>query len=116
MKRFYLALDLKNDPALMAEYKKYHEKIWPEITASIKNSGIEQMEIYCTGNRLFMVMETTDDFSFEQKAKLDARNIKVQEWEALMWKYQQAIPWAEPNEKWILLEKIFDLKDQPYQL
>ena len=109
MKRFCLTLDLKDDPALIAEYKTYHEKIWPEITASIKNSGIDRMEIYCTGNRLFMIMETADDFSFERKAKLDADNIKVQEWEALMWKYQQAIPGAKPNEKWILMEKIFDL-------
>jgi L-rhamnose mutarotase len=61
---------------------------------------------------LFMIMETTDDFSFERKSKLDAGNVKVQEWEAFMWKYQQAIPWAKPNEKWILMEKNFDLKDQ----
>jgi L-rhamnose mutarotase len=109
MKRFCLALDLKDDADLIAEYKKHHEKIWPEITASIKNSGIERMEIYSTGNRLFMIMETVDDFSFEMKSKLDAGNPKVQEWETLMWKYQQAIPWAKPNEKWILMEKIFDL-------
>ena len=112
MKRYCLALDLKNNADLIAEYKKYHEKIWPEITVSIKHTGIERMEIYSTGNRLFMIMETADDFSFERKAKLDAGNVKVQEWETFMWKYQQAIPWAKPNEKWILMEKIFDLEEQ----
>lgn len=110
MKRYCLALDLKDDPALIAEYKKHHEKIWPEITASIKSAGIQHMEIYCTGNRLFMIMETSDDFSFERKSTHDAGNTKVQEWEALMWKYQQAIPWAKPNEKWIVMDKIFTLK------
>jgi L-rhamnose mutarotase len=112
MKRYCLALDLKNDVDLIAEYKKYHEKIWPEITESIKNSGIERMEIYTTGNRLCMIIETVDDFSFEEKSKSDVANVNVQEWEALMWKYQQAIPWAKPNEKWILMDKIFDLNDQ----
>jgi len=109
MKRYCLALDLKNDPALIAEYEVYHRKIWPEIEKSIKDSGIESMEIYRTGNRLFMIMETKDDFSFENKSNADAINIKVQEWEQLMWKYQQALPHAKPGEKWILMNKIFEL-------
>jgi L-rhamnose mutarotase len=109
MKRYCLALDLKNDAAQIAEYKKYHENVWPEITNSLTGSGILSMEIYCTGNRLFMIMETNDEFSFERKAALDAINTKVQEWEALMWKYQQAIPAAKQGEKWTLMEKIFDL-------
>ena len=109
MKRFCLALDLKNDSALIAEYEAYHKKIWPEIEASIKHSGILTMQIYRTGNRLFMIMETTDSFSFDAKAKADAANGKVQEWENLMWKYQQALPGSQPGEKWKLMEKIFEL-------
>jgi L-rhamnose mutarotase len=112
MKRYCLTLDLKNDPQLIAEYKKHHEKIWPEITASIKESGILKMEIYRYDNRLFMVMETTDDFSMERKSIMDSGNTKVQEWEKLMWKYQQPLPTAKPGEKWIVMDKIFDLKEQ----
>lgn len=70
------------------------------------------MEIWLTGNRLFMIMETGPDFSFEKKSASDASNPKVQEWEQLMWKYQQAIPTALPGEKWVLMKKIFDLQDQ----
>lgn len=109
MKRYCLALDLKDDAALIAEYEMYHRAVWPEILDSIKSSGIEQMEIYRTGNRLFMIMEVNDSFSFETKAKADAANAKVQEWETLMWKYQQALPLAKPGEKWMLMEKIFEL-------
>jgi L-rhamnose mutarotase len=109
-RRFCLTLDLKNDPALIAEYKRYHEKIWPEITQSIRNSGIEDMEIYLLGTRMFMIMEVNEDFSFEAKAKADASNAKVQEWEKLMWKFQQALPTAKPGEKWILMDKIFQLE------
>ncbi|MFD2520926.1 L-rhamnose mutarotase [Emticicia soli] len=112
MKRYCLALDLVDDATLIAEYEKYHEQIWPEIAESIKGAGVEDMEIYRISNRLFMIMETNDDFSFERKAEMDANNPKVQEWETLMWKYQQALPIAKPGEKWIFMDKIFDLKQQ----
>ena len=111
MQKFALVLDLKDDPALIAEYEAYHREVWPEILSSIRDSGIVQMEIYRFSNRLFMVMETKDDFTFEQKAERDSHNPKVQEWETLMWKYQQALPWAKSGEKWMLMEQIFQLKD-----
>jgi len=109
MKRYCLALDLINDTNLIAEYEDFHKEIWPEIKASIVNSGIVAMEIYRTGNRLFMVMEANDVFSLNAKGKADAANPKVQEWENLMWKYQQALPHASPGEKWVLMDKIFNL-------
>ncbi|MFD0793327.1 L-rhamnose mutarotase [Mucilaginibacter litoreus] len=109
MKRYCLALDLIDDPVLIAEYESYHKAVWPEVLESISVSGINNMEIYRLGNRLFMVMETTDEFTFECKAKLDANNTKVQEWEALMWKYQQALPGAPAGAKWMLMDKIFQL-------
>ena len=109
MKRYCFALDLKDDDELIAEYEKYHEAIWPEITESIIAAGIEQLEIYRVENRLFMIMETNEEFSFEKKNKMDAKNEKVQEWERLMWKYQQALPSAAEGEKWILMKNIFTL-------
>ena len=108
MKKYCLALDLKDDAQLISEYEKYHKAVWPEILQSIKDAGITNMEIYRVANRLFMIMETTDDFSFEVKAKADASNAKVQEWEQLMWKYQQALPTAKEGEKWMLMQKIFE--------
>jgi L-rhamnose mutarotase len=110
-KRYCLTLDLKNDPTLIAEYKRHHEKIWPEITKSVKDAGIVDLEIYLLGTRLFMVMEVNDQFSFEAKGKADRENPKVREWEELMWKYQQALPNAKPGEKWILMERVFKLDE-----
>ena len=110
MKKYCLALDLVDDPQMIAEYGAYHEQIRPEIEKSIRDAGITQMEIFRLGNRLFMIMETEDDFSFEEKARMDAGNEKVQEWEQLMWKYQQALPLAKPGEKWVLMNRIFALE------
>lgn len=107
--RYCFALDLKNDDSLIAEYERYHQKVWPEIIDSIKSAGITDMEIYRVSNRLFMIMETDENFSFEKKNKMDASNQKVQEWENVMWKYQEAIPDGKPGEKWILMQKIFNL-------
>jgi L-rhamnose mutarotase len=109
MIRHCLALDLKDDPALIKEYEDYHKAVWPEIQESIRQSGIQHMAIYRTGNRLFMIMDVDDDFSFEKKAEADAANLKVQEWEMLMWNYQQALPTAAPGQKWVPMEKIFEL-------
>ena len=109
MKRYCLTLDLKNDAQLIAEYEAYHKDIWPEIRKSILDSGITNMEIYRLGDRLMMIMETDDTFSFERKAAMDTGNTKVQEWETLMWKFQQPLKNAKPGEKWVLMDKIFEL-------
>jgi L-rhamnose mutarotase len=111
MNRYCLALDLIDNPALIAEYENWHKKenCWPEIKKSILDSGIAQLEIYRTGNRLFMIMDTYDSFNFRSKAEMDAANPKVYEWEQLMWKYQLALPWAKEGEKWVLMEEIFNL-------
>lgn len=109
MKRYCLALDLKPDSALIADYEKYHRAVWPEIISSIKEAGVEKLEIYRVENRLFMILEANDAFTFEKKALLDAQNDSVQRWEALMWDYQQALPGAKPGEKWMLMSKIFEL-------
>jgi L-rhamnose mutarotase len=109
-RRFCLTLDLKDDPKLIEEYRRYHQEVWPEIVQSIKDSGVESMEIYLLGTRMFMIMAVNERFSFEAKAKADQSNPKVQEWEDLMWKFQKPLPGAKPGEKWMLMEKVFELE------
>ena len=109
-RRFCFTLDLKNDVQLIAEYRRYHERVWPEITESIRNSGIEDMEIYLLGTRMFMIMEVNDSFSFEKKERADLKNTKVQEWEELMWTFQRPLPEAKAGEKWLRMERIFKLE------
>ena len=116
MKRYCLALDLKGDPDLIAEYENYHKNVWQEIIESIKQSGIEVLDIYRTGNRMFMIIEANDNFSLQKKAATDTANPKVQEWENLMWKFQKALPWAKPGEKWVLMEKIYSLSSQDSEI
>ena len=109
LNRLCYACDLINDAGLIEEYETYHQKIWPEIEKSILEAGIADMEIYRCGNRLFMITETSANFDPEVKKQMDLDNPKVQEWENLMWNYQQAIPSAHEGEKWIPMKRIFKL-------
>jgi L-rhamnose mutarotase len=111
-RRYCLALDLKDDPRLIEAYEARHRQVWPEVLQSIAASGIVSMEIYRLQNRLMMVMEVDERFSFEGKAAADAANERVQAWEALMWTYQQAIPGGPAGAKWRLMERIFAFPGQ----
>lgn len=111
-RRYCQALDLSDDSRLIEEYQRYHQQIWPEITAHLRHYGITEMEIYRLGNRLMMVIETTDDFDralFERRSLEDP---KVCEWEALMWKYQRPTPWTPAGKKWVEMTRIFSLTEQ----
>jgi len=110
MRRYCLALDLKNDPALIAEYEQWHRNVWPENEKNILDSGVINLEIYRVETRMFMILEVDEAFTFERKAAMDAANVKVQQWEALMWKFQQALPGSKPGEKWRLMDLMYELK------
>ena len=107
------ALDLRDDPALIAEYERWHrrENIWPEIVASIREAGILDMQIFRTGARLVMLMRVSPDFDAGAKAAADAASERVQAWESLMSTFQQPLPWAEAGQKWVPMQRIFDLAE-----
>jgi L-rhamnose mutarotase len=109
MQKFCLALDLKESPELIADYERYHQRIPEAIEKSIREAGITNLEIYRIGTRLFMILEANDDFTFEKKAKMDAGNPDVQAWEDLMWRFQKPLKEAKEGEKWLLMNKIFQL-------
>lgn len=111
--RYCLALDLIDDPKLIAEYIAYHQpqNAWPQITTNMKEAGILDMEIYHVADRLFMIMETTPEFDPNKPPKTPQGQKANDEWEALMWKFQKPLSCAKANEKWIKMEKIYDLKN-----
>ena len=112
MPRHCLTLDLNDDADQVAEYKRYHETIWPEVRDSLFAAGVLQMEIYLLGTRMFMIMDVSEDFSFARKASMDLGNPKVQEWETIMHGFQRELPGTKPGEKWLLMQRVFDLAAQ----
>lgn len=110
MSLHYYALDLRDDAAAIAEYERWHQagQVWPEIIASIRASGVEQMEIFRTGNRLVMAVQMAEGHVASREVVDDA---KTQAWEALMDGYQQRLPWAEAGQKWVPMKRIFSLAE-----
>lgn len=109
MKTYCLTLDLKDDDALIAEYERHHQNIPAAVAQSIRDSGIVSMQIYRLGTRMCMVVRAGDDFDFARKARMDAANPEVRAWEELMWRFQQPLPQAGANEKWLLMQPVFEL-------
>lgn len=111
MTRHVLILDLKDDPDLIARYEAYHRPggVPDAVLSSIRDAGISEMEIHRSGNRLVMLMETTAAFDPKAKAAADAADPAVVAWEALMDAYQQRLPWAPADVKWLEAERIFAL-------
>jgi L-rhamnose mutarotase len=110
MKKYCLACDLKDEDDLIRSYDEYHQNVWSEIKESLRQSGILEMEIYRTGNRLFMIINVDPEFSFEKKTEMDLANPIVQKWETLMSTFQKQIPWAKPGVKWLLMDRVFSYK------
>ena len=83
-KRFCQTLELKNDPELIKKYVEAHDREhhWSEIREGIRSVGIEEMEIYILGNRLFMIVETPDDFNGDEAMARLATLPRQAEWEA----------------------------------
>lgn len=112
MKRFCLALDLIDDDEKIKKYQKLHQKIWPEIAENIRQRGVVDMQIWQVENRLFMIMDTTDDYDENKAQKIALAEPKNIEWEELMWEFQQSLKTAQEGVKWVEMEQIFDLKKQ----
>lgn len=110
-KRYCQTLDLKDDPALIAEYRKRHREneAWPEILEGIRSVGILEMEIYILDNRLFMIVETPLDFDWDEAFARLATLPRQEEWETYMSIFQVARPGATSAEKWRMMERMFHL-------
>ena len=110
MPRFGLTLNLKDDPDIIEQYKTYHRNVWPEVLDSLREVGITQMGIYLLGNRLFMAIETVDDFDPEHDFP---RHLEIhprcREWDELMRNFQERVPEAKPDEWWATMEQVFEL-------
>lgn len=111
VKRFCQTLDLKDDSALIAEYRKRHSEgeVWSEIIDGIREVGILEMEIYIVGTRLFMIVETPVDFDWDEAMARLATLPRQQEWEDYMSEFQAAAAGASSNEKWVMMERMFHL-------
>ena len=110
MKRFCQTLELVADEALIEQYVEVHAHVWPEVMAGQREVGILDMQIYRSGNRLFMICDTVDDFDWQRDMDRLAALPRQKEWESYVSKYQGCDPDAPSTEKWKLMDKIYQLE------
>jgi len=109
-KRFGLTLLLRDDPAGIAEYRRFHADVWPEVTAELRGVGIERMFIYLLGRRLFQFIETTDAFDPARDLPRLNDNLRYAEWDRVMRTMQEKVDEAGPTDWWAPMDEVFDLE------
>ena len=108
MKSYGLMLCLQDDSDKIAEYQRYHQAVWPEVTARIREVGIERMQIFLRGRRLFMYIDTPDDFDLRAAWARIMEDPKSVEWNQLMAGLQERAPEATADEWWAEMDRVFD--------
>lgn len=110
--RHCLALDLHDDPELIAAYEEYHRQVWPEVLAHLRAQGVRELEIFRLGTRMVMVMDTDDAvFDAARMAEAERGDARLRAWEDLMWSFQKGTPWTPAGTKWTPMQPIFRLTD-----
>ena len=111
-RRYCKTLDLHDDPVLVEEYKHVHSPgvTWPEVAQGMKEVGLLDMEIYISGTRLFMIMDTVPDFDHDKAMAELAKKPRQKEWEVFVAKFQKTSPGASADEKWKLVERIYKME------
>ncbi len=109
MRSFGMTLSLKEGEGIIDKYKEHHRAVWPEVVSGLKSIGVTRMDIFLHGRRLFMYMETTDDFDLERDFPRYMESQRAKEWDELMRTFQEPVPGAAPGEWWAAMEHVFDL-------
>jgi len=110
--RHCLALDLHDDPELIAAYEQYHRQVWPEVLAHLRAQGVRELEIFRLGTRMVMVMDTDDAvFDAARMAEAERTDARLRAWEDLMWSFQKTTPWTPEGAKWTPMQPLFRLTD-----
>jgi L-rhamnose mutarotase len=113
MTRYALTVNLKDDPSVIDAYRQYHERVWPEVLESLREAGVERMDIHLLGRQLVMFVELNDGLDWRHAfAAHMASSPRVAEWERLMTSLQEPSSDARPGEWWTVMEPIFHLDDR----
>lgn len=111
VKRWVQTMDLRDNPQLIAEYRRRHSRgeVWPEVLQGIRDCGLLEMEIYILGTRLVMICEAPLDVDWDEAMRRMASGPRQAEWEAFMAVFQQCDPGQTSDEKWQMMERMFQL-------
>jgi L-rhamnose mutarotase len=107
-----LTVNLKDEPGIAETYSRLHREVWPDVQASLRQAGVDRMDIYILGHRLVMVVEMRDGVDYRIAFTTHAASTpRVAEWERLMKSLQEPSEEARAGEWWAVMEPVFQLQD-----
>ena len=110
MKSFGFTLNLRDDPEVIASYKEYHRRVWPDVEKTLRNLGVRKFRIFLHGRRLFLYMETAQPYDAATFQAEYLKDPKAAEWERLMReRFQEPLPGSKPGEWWCAMEPVYAL-------
>jgi len=106
MKRYGAVIGLR--PEQMAEYKRLHAAVWPEVLAQIKASNIRNYSIYLREpeNLMFSYFEYVGTDFAADMAEM-AKDPKTQEWWSVCEPMQKPLDSRKKGEWWASTEEVF---------
>jgi len=106
LRRFGQTIRLR--PEIEAEYRRLHVKIWPEIEAAIRISGISNYSIFLKDGIMFAYFEYTGpDDEFDQRMDVLAHAPRMQEWWGITKAMQIPLETRVEGEWWANMEVVF---------
>ncbi|HUP41300.1 MAG TPA: L-rhamnose mutarotase [Vicinamibacterales bacterium] len=110
MTRHVLTVRLKDEPGVVETYARHHREVWPDVQASLRQCGVEQMDIYLLGRTLVMILEMRNGVDYRTAfASHASSSARVAEWEELMKSLQEPCVGARAGEWWAIMEPVFHL-------
>lgn len=104
MKRYGQVIGV--DPQKLAEYKRYHANVWPEVLAKIHECNMRNYSIYQKDDLLFAYFEYHGDDYDADMAKI-AADPKTQEWWVIMEPMQRPLETRKKGEWWAAMDEVF---------
>jgi L-rhamnose mutarotase len=108
MARYCFLLHVR--PELLAEYRRRHAAVWPDMLRALHDSGWLNYSLFARSDGLLVGYVEADDLGAAQRA-MAATEVNAR-WQAEMSRYFTGLGRRGPDEGFQLLDEVFNLGDQ----
>ncbi|AZI28051.1 L-rhamnose mutarotase [Pedobacter sp. G11] len=105
-----LSANLVDDEKMQNEYLDYHKtqfEKWPQISKGFCNAEFQRLAIFKKDRQLMLIISIPKGKKLDDlNPKTTLNNPKVDEWNAIMKKYQEGIEGTKADEVWVFFKPI----------
>jgi L-rhamnose mutarotase len=101
---------LQVDPSRLAEYRRRHEAVWPQMLSALAAAGWRDYSLFLRDDGLLVGYFLTEDLAAAQAA-MEATDVN-RRWQAEMAPFFVELPGGRPDRGFTLLDEVFNLDAQ----